>query len=545
MSNVFSLDLIKSKAPSTGTSVEELTQEVRLAGGVKQEGENSLGHLLDTNSTGGDREFEAMSEGKFNHYKPDASNVVFSSSALHASDQILSHMAASSLETKQSHVLPYFPWGQISETAETHTLSVAEQWKRCAAEEKAFRQRVEHCSPISRMKEQIIEFQKAAGSVDVTKTPTTSNAPSAGLGSLSVFMQTRGSYKCGTSSQNELMSTLASTGGSGGTSGVPLLGRASSPGPHTPPTPKPPLKIMQAVIQAAVESPHTIFLSTDLLHTHPLVVQYVEQWKKNPPVLIYRQYHQPSAPVECPPEADLIVAPNAGVILTTPFALTQRYPPGHGPAAAALNGFADVASQLRERIWQLSLRYENLFIFICQPDNDAEVARTAKTQLKNEFAALSAFCQTLKDTARVELVPLEHHPATIMMWCFGLGRMFGPYSSLFPALKAQETESEKVLRQVGLNPFAARAILDDIQAAVDGDPAEPQNSTLGYAYKEASALDTILYTLDSVETKGRYEPLVGPRVFARFQERVAAMTQSTSSVDKDEENIYGKLGGFD
>ena len=549
MSNVVSPNLTKSKAPSTGTSVEHLAQELRVAGDVKRKERNSSEPVLDTVRTGEEKEESvAMSEGKLNEYKPDASNVACSRSTLQAGDQILPHMATSSLDAKKSHVLPNFPREQTSETAEAHTLSAAEQWERCAAKEKAFRQRVEHHSPIIRMKKQFFEFQNVAYSVNLTQTPSTSNAAFAGLGSLSTFMQTRGTYEAGTSSQNQNMSI--STSDAGRASDVPPLGNCSYmyPRPNTPPTPHPNLRLSQTVTEGANMPPPTIFLSTDLLRTHVLLVRYMEEWQSTGPNLIYRQYEQPFAQILCPSDADLIVAPDTGVILTTPFALTQRYPPGHGPTDPSIHGVTGVVSQLRERIWKLAPRYENMFVLICRPDDnaDANLTRIAKSQLKYELPGLLAFCGTIRNIASVELVPISHHPATIMMWCFGLGRMYCPYSSLFPAIRAQETEPERILRKAGLNPFAARAILDDIHAAsVEDSNFDPQDLFHGNTGDDAEALDAFLSHLDTVETRGRYEHRTGARVFARFRANVDSMTRSTSSGEENEEDVHGIQMEFD
>jgi hypothetical protein len=547
LANLFSPYLTKSKAPSaaTGTSVEALAQEVRLAGDVKQGG-GCLWRALDTIRSARDKDIVTTSEGESNQYKPIASNAFFSSSAIQAGDQILSHMAASSPEAKQTHLLPIPPCAKISETVGAPTLSVAEQWKLCAAYEKAFLQRAEYYSPTSRKKEQFIEVQNAARSVNLNKAPTTSNQAFASLGSLSVFMQTRGSQQGGTLSQNELMSTSASSIGSSGTSNAPLLKHTSSPRSNNPPTPRPPVELSRAVTRGAAEAPRAIFVSTDLLQTHPRLIQYMEEWEKSPPELIYRGYHQPAAQIQCPPDADLIVAPDTGVILTTPFELTQRYPPGHGSAPARPNGVTDVVSELRERVWKLASRYENLFVLISLPDNGSQATRIAETQLKNEFPAFSDFCQTLEYTARVEPVPLDHHPVSIMMWCFGLAKIFGEYSLSFPVSKSEETESETELRQAGLNPFAARAILDNpIDASTEGNPAPSQNLSLGNTDNEASALDSFLGSLGSEYTQERYKSLVGPRVISRLHEGVATIAHSMSSVDIDEADIHSELVEFD
>jgi hypothetical protein len=483
---------------------------VKLVEDVKQEEKDCSNPRFDTVRIGEGREFVAKSEGKINQIKSDPSNVVCSTPTLQAGDQILSYVAILPMDATKSNVMPNSPRGQISETVEQHVLSVDEKWQLCAAKEREFCQRVEDVCPVARMRQQLIEFQEATCSVNLTMASATSDGAFTGLGSLSVFMQTRGTNeKAGSSSQSLNMSILAS--GSGGPSGS----EGDSNVPPTPPTPKPALGLVMRVTQAAFDPPHIIFLSHSLHRSHAQFIQFIEGWRRPPLRLIYREYYQPFAEIICPFEADIIVAPETGVILATPFALTQRYPPGHRPTET-VDG---VVSPLREQIWRLATRYENLYVLICEPNGSAASASTARHHLLNELPALYAFCQTLINMVSITLAPIKDHPATIMMWCFGLGRIYlSSYSLQFSVFAPQETESERILRSRGLNPFAARVILDDIQRS--RIYPSHQNSWLSSSGDEMGALDILLTELKRSETKQRYRPLIGARVFDRFRGRI-------------------------
>lgn len=166
--------------------------------------------------------------------------------------------------------------------------------------------------------------------------------------------------------------------------------------------------------------PPLLFLSTTLLKTHIQLIRYLEGMP-NPPTLIYRDYHhhnhhhhqmyggggahpqsqinknnKPSGP-EPFLEADIIISPSTGIILTTSQALTQVYLPGHKSSCPQVSGIKEINSPLRERIFRVSNRYERLYVFVCQSvdaTKDLKMEHNNKHQGKPESKSKSLIIST-------------------------------------------------------------------------------------------------------------------------------------------------------
>jgi hypothetical protein len=184
------------------------------------------------------------------------------------------------------------------------------------------------------------------------------------------------------------------------------------------------------------------FLSTSLLRTHLAHVRNLDS--SSSIKLVYRDYHSNL------PEADIIVSPKAGIMLTSAHTLTQKYLPGDQGSRA------DIKSPLMERIFLTAPRYETLYIFICV------LSARADEQMQDAVTRLSTFCASLDEETTVIPMIVAEAEGAVASWTEYLGQAELPSVLLASnLLRSQETQWEIALRGYGLNPFAARVVLDN------------------------------------------------------------------------------------
>ncbi|KAB8238097.1 uncharacterized protein BDW43DRAFT_306793 [Aspergillus alliaceus] len=187
-----------------------------------------------------------------------------------------------------------------------------------------------------------------------------------------------------------------------------------------------------------------------------------------------------------PKEADIIVSPTTGIILTTLQATTQLYLPGHKPNPQT-NRVKCINSPLRERIYLLAPRYKRLYVFVTHGTSPPKGAQSnilpwpADRRLLASFTSLVAFRDSMSVYSSVSPILVPPSSDTIIEWMLALARKYtfqmtrtsvcGPQSITFtpvnPTLKmafdieAMERETcwELFLRRIGLNPYAAQVIL--------------------------------------------------------------------------------------
>lgn len=259
--------------------------------------------------------------------------------------------------------------------------------------------------------------------------------PSPGLSSLSSFLSTRGvtdssmpvskspyfaEAEINRKSEEEEQPQTAST------SPETILNIIPSPGPPSLPS----------------TEQFICFLSTSLLRTHLTHVRKLDSSSRSK--LVYRDYDPKS------PEADIIVSPKTGIILTSAHTLTQKYLPGDQGSRA------DIKSPLMERIFLTAPRYETLYIFICV------LSTRADEQMQDAVTRLSTFCTSLDEETTVIPMIVAEADGAVASWTEYLGQAELP--SVMPAinlLRSQETQWEVTMRGYGLNSFAARVVLDN------------------------------------------------------------------------------------
>ena len=251
------------------------------------------------------------------------------------------------------------------------------------------------------------------------------------------------------------------------------------------------------------ESP-ILFLSVAMLRWQPKLVQYLET-KPNPPTLLWCDYDninnhgtqglhpetgepiESQFPRENPThgmrfEADIIISPKAGILLTTSQEITQLHLPGHRQSPE-LAGVMGIDSPLRERVFRLAPRYEQIYVLIghmMRPRNNSatgNVPATDKLTLAR-FGSLTAFCSSVSEWCTVTPLMVSSAPEVMGQWVLNLANKHAwkmpdvsvnyPQATNFtsvnkPSLKSslgvesmqKESNWEELLRQAGMNPFAA------------------------------------------------------------------------------------------
>lgn len=246
------------------------------------------------------------------------------------------------------------------------------------------------------------------------------------------------------------------------------------------------------------QEPPILFLSTSLLKTHVQVIEFLEA-KDEKPLLIYRDYDSgygaQETKVQNPRvsngqwtevEADIIISPTTGILLTNAQAITQLYLPGHKPNPK-VSGIAGINSPLRESIFRLAARYEQVYILICNKKRltSKNFGSTADKRTIEALTSLTAFCNSISAYSIITPLLLSS-PKVIGEWVLSLANKhalqmpstanqehqrnhFTPVNK--PSLRTLldvdwiETDSnwEVFLRQAGMNPFAAVITLAILQ----------------------------------------------------------------------------------
>ncbi|KAJ5313333.1 uncharacterized protein N7443_000217 [Penicillium atrosanguineum] len=279
------------------------------------------------------------------------------------------------------------------------------------------------------------KLQKSISREEPKSSPPEQLVPSSGLGNLSSFLSTRGIVDSSVPVSNSAYFAQAEIKKPEGKE--PPQSASTSTSPETilniipPPVPS---------SQPLPEKP-TCFLSTNLLKTR---LSHVRQLDSSSSFrLVYRDYDPKS------PEADIIISPRTGIILTSAHTLTQKYLPGDKGSRA------DIKSPVMERIYQTTPHYETMYIFICVLSNKAD------EQMQDAVTNLSSFCTSLDEETTIIPMIVSETDGAVAGWIEYLA--YTELPSMMPAIRpvrSQETRWEVTLRGYGLNPFAARLVLD-------------------------------------------------------------------------------------
>ncbi|KAJ5611242.1 hypothetical protein N7510_007961 [Penicillium lagena] len=298
-----------------------------------------------------------------------------------------------------------------------------------------------------------------------------------------------------------------------------------------------------------VSAPALLFLSSSLLKTHTQLIHHLETSTPAPRIL-YREYIQTPPPTptiqtthqhpNILPEADVIISPTTGIVLTTSQAVTQLYLPGHKPNDPRITAIKEINSPLRERIVRLLPRYERLYILISHAGKAIHTEGKTHPLTKIDvltlqgICSLSGFCVSFSKETTVVPLLVQSSPEIVTEWILSLAAKHrAPVSStrtqslsnVIPErldyIHDQESRWEIFLRQIGLNPFAARAALDIglNHAALEDKYRDTTITALDSREVEPSPFAAFI-EMSSEHRMARFGPLIGCRVLKRIETAV-------------------------
>ncbi|KAJ5178580.1 uncharacterized protein N7500_001279 [Penicillium coprophilum] len=448
-----------------------------------------------------------------------------------SNDQNSPQLARASQNANDNHVSLQTAYEQNPDFMPNH-ISSTDKRNSCAAQAEQFRSKLGYNSHPTGLRKVPFKPSYDVSSIERTVTPKLSQAVFGGLGSLSLFMRTRGSdggYVSSSHDPSSLSLSESTRSGQGELSNDPPSGDSppdndkDSSDPFA--LPGPAFSMQEMVTRSAFNPPPMFFLSTTLLRTH---LEYGD-------TLSDPRYY-------C--DAEVILAPDTGLILTTPHELTQRYLPGHGPRNERLNGVWGINSPFREKVFRLMHRYAFLVILICE-SSDADVSMAANVSTLREIGSLAQFCSSHQELCKTLSMPIPNHSASIVLWCFGMGRLrydtFPP--EVMENITEEESEYEVALRDLGINPFAGRLILDNIRVGgfnqfpgFDLYPLPlPSHETVANTSTDSRAFDVFI-SMTPLERDMEYGSFVGEGVMNRVSETI----ESTAHLASNENETHGE-----
>ncbi|OJJ77487.1 hypothetical protein ASPBRDRAFT_25154 [Aspergillus brasiliensis CBS 101740] len=266
------------------------------------------------------------------------------------------------------------------------------------------------------------------------KSPSRQNLTS-GLGSLSRFMETRGqATRRLVATQSHYFLNKVPTETSTKEHDASLHDRTSDSRSTDGNVPRQPEKTSnQSQIPHCLPGTNQhimLSLSTNLLKSHLRLVQCLE--RMGPATSIV--YRDPGAEIfktapgsrtqktstllsNCEDEADIVIPPNTGIILSTSQATTQLFLPGHKPAI--LKDISSINSPLRERIFRLAGKYGKLYVLISHcSGTTSSLPDTGFTIDKNMLSSLTTFAAFCSSMSNLNIYPvvIPSSPDTIASW---------------------------------------------------------------------------------------------------------------------------------
>jgi hypothetical protein len=277
----------------------------------------------------------------------------------------------------------------------------------------------------------------------------------------------------------------------------------SSPVPKTDtPLPAPPVKV--------TNTPVTVIVASTLLR-HRALIKHIEALFPRI-VLVERDFSAHDSTIWMPgsvarspivsplaSEADIIVSPLVGIIITTLQKIKQKPLPGQKTKPA-----------IRDRLEKVSGRYEKLIVLVTEGRED-ETARELDDSDCSAFSEMVAFASTLHTTVSIQYI--GGGEATLAKW---IANAISHHRGA-QELLTDETHWEIFLRRTGLNAFAAQAIIGDLKAPDGIDMSDP--SALAH------------FGLTAFVGMGREQRIArfGPICGCRLMERVSAVVDANWS----------------
>ncbi|KAL8693412.1 MAG: hypothetical protein Q9218_001761 [Villophora microphyllina] len=159
-------------------------------------------------------------------------------------------------------------------------------------------------------------------------------------------------------------------------------------------------------------------------------------------------------------EADLILSPSTGLVITSLQKVKQQALPGQA-----------TRSPIRERLEQVAARYGRLVVIIdrtaASSVNDASLINGLDESDCEALISFTTFLNHLPGLGESELILVEGDTSCLATWIISL--MIKYSSDTAVNLLQEETQWEVFLRQAGMNAFAAQVVLAEMKAVQERD----------------------------------------------------------------------------
>ncbi|KAL9580556.1 MAG: hypothetical protein Q9212_004421 [Teloschistes hypoglaucus] len=153
-------------------------------------------------------------------------------------------------------------------------------------------------------------------------------------------------------------------------------------------------------------------------------------------------------------EADLILSPSTGLVITSLQKIKQQALPGQ-----------ITRSPIRERLQQVAARYERVIVVVdrtASTDNGAPFIGYLDESDCEALTSLTAFFNHLPGLSESELLLVDGDTSVLATWIVSLMAKYSSEAAV--KLLQDETQWEVFLRQLGMNAFAAQVVLAELKA---------------------------------------------------------------------------------
>lgn len=201
----------------------------------------------------------------------------------------------------------------------------------------------------------------------------------------------------------------------------------------------------------------------------------------------------PEAPLD---EADLILSPSTGLIITSLQKIKQQSLPGQA-----------TCSPIRERIQRTAARYERLIVLVSINSASSTDGASIRSHLEESdceaIVSLTAFLNHLQGLSENDLILVDGGTTVLATWIVSL--MVRYSSEVAITLLQDETQWEVFLRQAGMNAFAAQVVIAKLKAmqGSDGRPLGLRDLTLMDAEERYRRFEGLLCGRGLLERVGR------------------------------------------
>jgi hypothetical protein len=203
-------------------------------------------------------------------------------------------------------------------------------------------------------------------------------------------------------------------------------------------------------------------------------------------------------------EADFIISPCTGIILTTLQKIKQKPLPGQKSKSA-----------FKERIEKVSSRYERLVILVSEGYVDESTNGLDESDTL-ALAEATGFCSSLNASVIIQFV--GGGEVTLAKWLVAIMVQYGSQGESSVPLLEDETLWELFLRRAGMNAYAAQAVIAELKAP-DGVDVEGESKAGLFGI-------TAFVEMGQDDRIARFERLLGGR---RVLQRVGSVLDANWS----------------